>query len=73
MLDDAHESFYDIDYETAYLGNKCPWATLALYTVPDPAIVFPPCRYNIFQKAKAAIEFLLSIESRHECISMQNT
>ena len=47
MLDDAHGSFYDIDYETAYLGKTCPWVTLALHAVPDPAIVFLPGRYFI--------------------------
>ena len=64
MLDDLNDVFYDIDYETPLLGNKTPWTELALHTVPDPAIVFPPEQQDMLHKMQFATGFLVSIESR---------
>jgi hypothetical protein len=42
MYDDSPDSFYDVDYETQLLQYTIPWADLAIQTITDPAIVFPP-------------------------------
>jgi hypothetical protein len=64
MLDDSSQVFYDVDYQALQLGNTTPWSTLALHTVPDPAIVFPPEQCDMLQIMNFATGFLVSIESR---------
>ena len=64
MLDDLNGVFYDVDYETPLLGNKTPWMELALHTVTDPAIVFPPEQQDMLHKKQFATGFLVSIGSR---------
>lgn len=64
MLDYTNDVFYDVDYETANLRNSTSYAALALHTVQDPAIVFPPNQWNMLQTMKFATGFLVSIISR---------
>lgn len=64
MLDDSSQIFYDVDYGTRLLGNSTPWTALALHTVPDPAIVFPPEQCDMLPFMNLVTGFLVSIESR---------
>lgn len=78
MLDDLDNVFYDVDYESSELQNSTDWTELALHNVVDPAIVFPPNQWQIFEECWTwrqvggeledrpliATGFLVSIQSR---------
>jgi hypothetical protein len=66
MLDDKNDTFYDVDYESLDLKNSTPWVELALYTVQDAAIVFPPGQWDIHEANKSVrvTGFLVSILNR---------
>jgi hypothetical protein len=66
VLDDLNDVFYDVDYESSDLKNTTPWTELALHTVADPAIVFPPNQYQMSENNKTLriTGFLVSIQSR---------
>jgi len=64
MFDNSKQIFYDIDYETAQLGNNTPWSRLAPETLRDPAIVFPPEHCDMLEIMKFATGFLVSILRR---------
>jgi hypothetical protein len=46
MLDDQHDIFYEVDYQSADLRNTTEWTTVELHSVQDPAIVFPPLQWE---------------------------
>jgi hypothetical protein len=64
MLDDLNDVFYDVDYETALLGNQTSWTDLAIHKIRDAAIVFPPEQQDMLQMQRFATGLLVSIESR---------
>lgn len=64
MLNNSTQIFYDIDYETTLLGNKTAWSDLALETLKDPAIVFPPKQRDYAKNGAFIIGFLVSILKR---------
>ena len=72
MLDDANDTFYDVDYDAANnpprLGNEVSWIELALHAVPDPAIVLPGDQWKWLhdERRRFSMGFLISIESREE-------
>src|SRR6201999_2747155 len=63
---DLDDTFYQVIYSGPGLKNTIPWPDLALHTVPDPAIVFPPNQQNTFSAGLSimATGFLVSIISR---------
>ena len=70
ILDDANDTFYNLDYDAANnptkLGNKLSWNELALHTVPDPAIVLPENQWKWLHDEERQFSkgFLVSVESR---------
>ena len=64
MLDDLNNVFYDVDYESSSLNNSTPWTKLGLHNVADPAIVFPPNQWQMFEENSSATGFLVLIQSR---------
>jgi hypothetical protein len=66
MLDDLNDVFYQVIYEGPGLKNVTSWTDLALHTITDPAIVFPPNQLATFEARLSimATGFLVSVTSR---------
>lgn len=74
LLDDEDNVFYDVDYTSPGLRNTVSWKQLALHTIPDPAIVFPPAQWQKLKDPNwLPTGFLVSIQSREpDCFKAVN-
>lgn len=57
MYDDSTDTFYNVDYETQLLQNTIPWADLAIQTITDPAIAFPPEQSSMLKPPPQGMQF----------------
>lgn len=70
MLDDVHQTFYDVDYGNHLLRNMSSWTDIAVHELVHPAIVFPPTQSRFLQTRNFATGFLVSIMSSNEGVNV---